>query len=149
MPKRYSSILYTHKHLFIFTNNFTSKIKKYYNIQKVGVVIKMLEFRERSYDDPEYDVCGSTCIAVIDLSNMKIPLCRECIGDLFNGIEKFKNTVFCEKCEHFIMSESGWKYGGSCQLRAKEHGKIVTSLNAGYDFCVGCLDTCKNARLKK
>lgn len=109
----------------------------------------MLEFKVNDYNEPQYDGCGNTCIAIIDINNIKIPLCRECLDDLIAGIETFKNTVFCEKCEHFIMSESGWRHGGSCQLKASKDGKVVESKDAGYNYCVGCLDTCKEAKLKE
>ena len=109
-----------------------------------------MEFRVREdYYDPVYDMCGNTCHAIIEINNMKFPLCEKCINDLRNGLNIFDSTIFCHKCTYFIMSESGWRYGGSCQLKASKDGKTVTKENAGYNYCVGCLDTCSEVSVKK
>lgn len=110
----------------------------------------MLEFKVANYfDDPDYDNCGSTTLAVLRLDNITIPLCEECVNDLIRDIEEYKNTIFCHQCDEFIMSSSGFHYGGSCKCQAREKDEEITEKDAGYKFCVNCLDTCTNAKPKK
>lgn len=104
----------------------------------------MIEIRATNYEDKEYDSCGSTTVAAIEINNITIPLCSECVDELNESLSKFNNTIFCHKCKHFIMSEWGWKYGGSCQ----KDGEIDIK-NAGYINCVNCMHTCKDAVLKE
>ena len=95
------------------------------------------------YEDEEYDNCGSTTIATLSVDRIKIPLCRECLNELLESVEKFKNTIFCHQCDHFIMSNSGWRYGGSCKLKASLDGEEIKI--AGYDYSTECMNTCKDA----
>lgn len=100
------------------------------------------------YEDEDYDNCGSTTIATLSVNHIKIPLCRECLDELLESVEKFKNTIFCHQCDHFVMSNDGWRYGGSCKLRARYAGKEITNENAGYDYYTECMNTCVDAILK-
>lgn len=103
----------------------------------------MLEIVAKDYTDEDYDSCGNTTIATLRMNGIKIPLCSECIEELTESLDVFNNTIFCHKCEKFIMSESGWRYGGSCRK-----DKEVESKDAGYICCVDCMDTCKDAIIK-
>lgn len=71
----------------------------------------------------------------------RIYLCEECLNDLLSSINEFNNKCFCYKCKHFGMSESGFKYGGSCLLKDPN----ILKSSYGYINCKDCLDTCKNA----
>ena len=103
----------------------------------------MIEIRPVGYEDSDYDSCGSTTVAVLQVDCIKIPLCNECVNELNESLTKFNNTIFCHKCKHFIMSQWGSKYGGSCQ----KDGEISIE-NAGYVNCVDCMHTCEDAVLK-
>ena len=94
------------------------------------------------YNDEEFDSCGNLAMAVLKIDNIKIPLCNRCINELNESLSEFNNTVFCYKCKHFIMSSSGWRYGGSCRK-----DKEIKLRDAGYINCVDCMDTCKDAVL--
>ena len=105
------------------------------------------------YNDPSNDnctspFCNSATVAVIEIGNIKIPLCAGCLESLLEQVEVFKNTVFCHKCEHFIPSRAGWTYGGSCKLEASKHGVLITEKEAGFNYCTDCMNTCKDAILK-
>ena len=78
----------------------------------------MVEFRASNWEDKEYDSCGNTTVAALEINSMTIPLCMDCVEELIQHVDVFKNTIFCYQCNHFICSESGWKYGGSCKLKA-------------------------------
>ena len=58
-------------------------------------------------------------------------------------MDKFDNTLFCHKCDNFVMSDSGWRYGGSCKKWAASDNKEITDTNAGFDYCVDCMQRCK------
>lgn len=109
----------------------------------------MIEIVSTEYEDIEYDSCNRTAIAVLEINGIKIPLCENCVKELTQSIEEFNNTVFCHKCENFIMSDSGFRYGGSCKLRAQKDGKEISEKDAGYLYCVDCMHTCKDAILKE
>lgn len=106
----------------------------------------MLVLRKRDWDDKEYDNCGNTAVAVLEIYNITLPLCSECVDDLTEDIREYNNTVFCHKCAEFVMSKDGWRYGGSCKKKAEQCGKTITTENAGYYCCVDCLDACKDAK---
>lgn len=80
--------------------------------------------------DDDYDVCGNTVVAVLEGSGVKIALCKDCVNDLFESVDEFRNTVFCCECESFKMSTSGFRYGGHCQLLHRDKD---------------CMQTCENA----
>lgn len=109
----------------------------------------MIEINPIKYYDEEYDSCGNTTIAVLKVDRISIPLCRTCLNELNESLSTFNNTIFCHKCKYFIMSKYGWRYGGSCIAKAEKDGKIISEKNAGYDYCVGCMNTCENAALKQ
>lgn len=100
----------------------------------------MIEINPVSYEDEEYDSCGNTTIAVLKINGIKIPICTSCLGELNESLSIFNNTIFCYKCEHFIMNKWGWKYGGSCakdeEIKIEDVGRI---------YCVDCMHTCKYA----
>lgn len=105
----------------------------------------MIELVGKVYEDEDYDSCGNTTHAILKINSIKIPLCRECLDELLQSVEKFNNTIFCHQCNHFIMSNSGWRYGGSCKKQAEKDGKIVLEKDAGFNYCVDCMGTCKEA----
>lgn len=105
----------------------------------------MAEIRAATYEDKEYGSCGSTTIAVLEIDQITIPLCRDCAQKLIESIDIFNNTTFCYQCDHFIMSNSGWRYGGSCKLKASKDGKEITEKDAGFNYCTDCMKTCKDA----
>ena len=101
-------------------------------------------------NDPTEDSCAPMfenprTAAVLEINGINIPLCLVRLESLIDAIRQFAATVFCYKCEHFIMSNSGWNYGGSCKYQAQEHGDIVTEKLAGYNYCVDCMHTCPHA----
>lgn len=109
----------------------------------------MAEIRPSNYTDKEYDSYGCTVMAILEVDGVSIPLSGDSVKELTESLEEFNNTIFCYKCHNFIMNEYGWKYGGSCQHKAAEDGEVVTKENAGYKYCVGCMDTCPSGRLKE
>jgi len=102
----------------------------------------MIELRAVSYDDPVYDKCGNTTMAVIEDSGFKYALCGECVNDLINSVHEFENTIFCYQCSNFRKSPSGQTYGGSCQAKSDTP---IDPKDYGYIHCVNCMDTCKEA----
>lgn len=86
------------------------------------------------------DSCGNTTVAILNINGIKIPLCEICIKELSESLKKFNDTIFCYMCKNFIMSRSGWSYGGSCM----KDGKVEIE-DAGYVSFVSCMDTCNDA----
>lgn len=86
--------------------------------------------RAKNWEDKEYDNCGNTTIAVVEVGNISIPLCRECYSRLNGSVRRFNETTFCYQCIHFVMSSSGWRYGGICRKKERD---------------VDCMDTCAKA----
>ena len=109
--------------------------------------IKLESFDGRS--DFETDGCCNEPIAVLSVNNIIIPLCSNCIEELTEKLMEFNNTIFCHKCDHFIMSEYGWRYGGSCKLQATKDGVSITNKDAGLKYVKYCMDTCPDAILRK
>lgn len=103
----------------------------------------MIEVRVAHWDDEEYDSCGSTTVAVLKVDRITIPLCMSCLNELNESLSEFNNTTFCYQCEHFIMSRSGWRYGGSCRK-----DEDIELKDAGHINCVDCMHTCKDAIAK-
>lgn len=103
----------------------------------------MIGIRATNYEDKEYDSCGNTTIAVLEIDSITIPLCDSCLNELNESLSTFNNTVFCYKCKYFIMSRWGSKYGGSCQ----KDGEIDIK-DAGHINRVDCMHTCEDAILK-
>ena len=108
----------------------------------------MIGISAKDYDSEEYDICGNTTNAVLKIEHIRIPLCEECINELTEALNEFNNKIFCYKCDNFVMSRWGRKYGGSCKHKAALNGDHITEENAGYNYCVGCMDTCPSGRLK-
>lgn len=106
----------------------------------------MITFRKADWEDKDYDSCGNTAIAVLEIDSITIPLCDKCVNDLTDQIKEYHDTIFCHKCSEFVMSRSGWRYGGSCKKKAALHGETITIDNAGFDYSVDCLNTCKDAK---
>ena len=106
----------------------------------------MLTLRKADWDDKEYDNCGRPAVAVLEIDNVVIPLCFECLDNLNQDLNEYNNTIFCYKCSEFVMNRWGWRYGGSYRKEAEKQGKVITDENAGYDCCVDCLGTCKDAK---
>ena len=105
----------------------------------------MMEIKPADYFDEEYDSCGNTTVAILTtVDRIKIPLCMSCLNELNESLAEFNNTVFCYMCEKFIMSRSGWKYGGSCTK-----DKDIKPENAGYVNCVDFMHTCEDAIIRK
>jgi len=46
--------------------------------------------RESDWDDPKYDTCGSTTHYILEINNIRVPLCNECFDELVDEIEKMK-----------------------------------------------------------
>lgn len=103
----------------------------------------MIEIVPTNYECEEYDSCGNTTIAVLKVDRITIPLCMRCLDELNESLSDFNNTTFCYQCEKFIMSKSGWRYGGSCR-----RDRDIEHKDAGYINCVDCMDTCKDAVAK-
>ena len=103
----------------------------------------MVEIRPVNWEDEQYDSCGNTTRAVLKIDRITIPLCSTCLEELNESLQEFNNTTFCYQCEHFIMSHSGWNYGGSCNK-----DKDIKSEEAGYIHCKDCMNTCKDAIAK-
>ena len=100
-------------------------------------------------DHFEYDRCGNTTVAILTHGEnaVTIPLCSECLSELRNSLIKYDNTIFCHQCNNFVMSDSGWKYGGRCN----KHNKDVDCINTCEDATsketneiVKCAETIKN-----
>ena len=92
--------------------------------------------------DDDYDVCGNTVVAVLEGRGIKIHLCKDCLNDLEQSMDEFHKTIFCCSCKHFRMSSSGFRYGGSCQLRSNVE---IKPKDYGHVCCVDSMHTCKDA----
>lgn len=102
-----------------------------------------MEIKRPDYDSNELDACGNATVAEIHYNRMRIPLCRDCLDSLRKSLEIYDNTVFCHKCTNFVMSKSGWKYGGSC-LKSLDDKTKFDPKDAGYLYCTDCMDTCND-----
>ncbi len=92
-----------------------------------------------------HDECGATAIAQLCINSaIKIALCDDCLKELGEELKKFNDTIFCYKCDKFIMSEDGWNYGGSCTK-----SEPVSKKSAGCIHPVDCMKTCEDAVLKR
>ena len=98
--------------------------------------------------DREFDVCGNITIAVLEHDNVMILLCNECIKELAESIKEFENTVFCRNCGHWHVSNSGIRYGGTCDVLAAKAGKDFSQISKsdyGYMYVTDHFFTCKDA----
>lgn len=106
----------------------------------------MIEISPKDYKDEDYDSCANTTIAVLKINGIKIPLCGKCVESLSNSLKKFNDTIFCHMCNNFVMSKSGWRYGGTCLNELSEdQRKNFNPKDAGYICRVDCMNTCSNA----
>ncbi|MCM1440213.1 MAG: hypothetical protein NC131_13570 [Roseburia sp.] len=108
----------------------------------------MISLRGTTYDDQELDACGSTTQAILDINNIKIPLCSSCVEELLESIEEFKNTTFCYQCKNWIRA----KYGndGSCKKKLEERDISIKSEDEAGNVCwTAWMDTCKDAERKE
>lgn len=53
----------------------------------------MATVRSKNWEDKEYDNCGSTTIAVIEIESISIPLCRRCYSELSDSVKEFNKTT--------------------------------------------------------
>lgn len=113
-----------------------------------------ITLRTPECNDPIDDRCAPTfsnprTVAVLDINGICIPLSLERLENLTTQVNEFNEKIYCYKCEYFVMSNSGWNYGGSCILEGIKHNIEITEKIAGYSCCVDCMHTCKDAILKK
>ena len=83
----------------------------------------MIEIEEAGWDSPETDGCCNMTYAVLKVNGIVIPLCEDCLKDLEEELKNYRSKIHCYECKHYICSNSGLHYGGSCQLEANENGK--------------------------
>ena len=98
--------------------------------------------------DKEYDACGNITIAVLEHDNVMILLCNECMKELSESIKEFEDTVFCRNCGHWHVSNSGIRYGGTCDVLAAKAGKDfsqISKYNYGHIYATDHFFTCKDA----
>ena len=105
-----------------------------------------VQFRVRNWEDQSHDNCGNTTNAVLMIDSITIPLCSECIEDLFNAIDEYRNTVYCSGCKHWIPNPYGYNYSGSCR---KEAGEDIPKDMIGYKCSKDFFETCPNAERKE
>lgn len=103
-----------------------------------------MEIKAPNYDSTILDACGNTTVAEVHYNAMRIPLCQECLNSLRESLKVYDDTIFCYKCTNFIMSRSGWSYGGSC-LKSLDDRTEFNPNDAGYINCKNCMDTCDYA----
>ena len=106
-----------------------------------------MEIKAPSYDSPRLDFCGNTTMAMLEHNGLSIALCSECLESLTESLKAYNNTIFCYKCDNFIMSKSGWEYGGSCLKNLKDKSTFDPN-DAGYVKFKACVETCDDAVLK-
>ena len=112
-----------------------------------------IELRSLTYEDKEYDACGKSTIAVLELGNsITIPLCEECLNELYNSVEDFKSKTFCRTCKHWYQSKNGMKYGGTCAIKLlnnqNKHIEDISKEEYGEIESTGFYYTCDNAEKK-
>ena len=90
----------------------------------------MVTLREPCYEDKEIDSCGNSTIATLEVNNIVITLCEECLRDLKHDLDNYLSRQFCGKCKYFGPSESGGlHYGGSCLVSNKVDPKHYGYVN--------------------
>ena len=103
-----------------------------------------MEIKAPDYRSNILGACGNTTVAEVHYNNMCIPLCSECLDSLRESLKVYDDTIYCYKCANFIMSRSGWNYGGSC-LKSLDDKTKFDPKDAGYLNCKDSMDTCDNA----
>ena len=110
-----------------------------------------MELRNYSFDSSEYDPCGKMTIAVLEVNNITIPLCEDCLKDLERDLIKFKNTIFCRDCTKWHRSEHGIKYGGTCEVKVEQNGESMDKIlprDYGYYYGTYFNETCEHCMKK-
>lgn len=114
----------------------------------------MIELRPIDYSvDDEYDSCGNTAIAVLELNDgaIKIVLCEECVNELIETIRNFTVNIYCKDCRHWYCSKSGARYGGTCEVKLAESGMAISDISEssyGYVSRTEFMDTCGHSESK-
>lgn len=107
----------------------------------------MITLKLKDSDSEEYCVCGMPTYAELKVERIKIPLCEECLEELIEKVDNFKNVIPCGKCKWVIKKPNDWRF--SCTLKAQKARKLLTQDDAGYLYPVDYTDTCKEAERKK
>ena len=105
----------------------------------------MIELVTKDWEDEDY--CSEhNCEAVgtLKLNGVKVPLCMHCIEMLQEEVNEFLKPQYCFQCKYFIMSSSGWHYGGSCNIDG-----TIPAREAGYCNCRDCMDSCSKFEEEK
>ena len=105
-----------------------------------------VQFRVRNLEDQSHDNCGNTTHAVLMIDTISIPLCVDCLEELFEQIDNYRNTIHCNECRHYIPSRWGYSYSGSCR---KEAGEDIPDNMIGYKCAKDFFETCPNAERKE
>ena len=78
-------------------------------------------YETSNFDNCANNCCGSSTIyGILEISSVKIPLCRDCLKELSDEITEFNNKKFCIDCEYFDRNEYGNKYPGKCKKTNKD-----------------------------
>ena len=105
-----------------------------------------IDIRTISYDDPQQDNCCRKAAAILELDNIRIPLCEDCLNKLTARLSDFNKIIFCKDCCNFMMNKYGLAYDGSCKKKALDHGvQSIPKESIGFDYWTGPYDTCKYA----
>jgi hypothetical protein len=103
----------------------------------------MIDIKLPDYDAPEYDICGyHEVVAILEVNNMKIPLCLDCIKELTESLKIYNSTAMCYKCKNFIKKNE-LHYGGSCLYKAENDGVHLEKMDIGYKYHVDAFDGCE------
>lgn len=104
----------------------------------------MIQLLPKQYMDEDYDNCNLHTTAILKVDKIKIPLCDGCVTNLIKDLILFNKKIFCCNCEYFIMSKSGWNYGGICRKERK-----IEPRDTGYIRHVNCMDSCECGEKRK
>ena len=106
----------------------------------------MIQLLPKQFMDEDYDSCNLNTVAILKVDKIKIPLCDGCVTNLIRDLFLFNDKIFCYNCEYFIMSKSGWNFGGNCRRNERiESGDTDT----GYNNHVECMQSCEYAEKRK
>ena len=112
----------------------------------MSIIIRAPDLSE---NDKQYDDCGTTTEAILEINSVSIPLCEECIQDLREQLAKYDATVFCKDCKYWHQSEYG-DLTGTCEYQYVQiHGKFDLTKDFGYSCCEGYMHTCKHGIRKE
>ena len=83
----------------------------------------MIEINELDYNfDYERDhcECGNASIVTLNAGNcIRIPLCKDCLKELYCQAEEAVNKIRCIDCQRYIRNKYGTGYHGGCVLDTK------------------------------